>query len=61
MVPGGVQIGYYISSLKEWSSIGKAVQGSGRVTVTVDAEEVCRYGTEGCGLAGMMVMGQWFD
>jgi len=46
-----------ISSQKEWSGIEQAAQGSGGVTTPGGVQEVCRCGTSGHGLAGMVVLG----
>jgi len=39
----------------------QAAQGSGGVTVPGDVQKMCRYGTSGHGLAGMVVLGGWLD
>jgi len=46
-----------ISSLKEWSDIGTGSQGTGGVTIPEGVKKMCRCGTSGHGLAGMVVLG----
>jgi len=39
----------------------QAAQGSGGVTIPGGVQKMCRYGTSGHGLAGMVVLGWWLD
>jgi len=38
--------------VKEWCGSGTAARGGGGVTVPGGAQELCRWGTEGCGHGG---------
>jgi len=50
-----------ISLLKEWSDIGTGCLGGGWVTIPGGVQKMCRCGTSGCGLVGMVVLGGWLD
>jgi len=39
----------------------QAAQGSGGVTIPGGVQKMCRYGTSGHGLAGMVLLGGWLD
>jgi len=39
----------------------QAAQGSGRVTIAGGVQKMCRYGTLGHGLVGMVLLGEWLD
>jgi len=39
----------------------QAAQGSGGVTIAGGVQKLCRCGTSGYGLAGMVVLAGWLD
>jgi len=57
-----VQVGYQEKFLrKSGEALEHSAQEGGIVTIPEGVQEMCRCGTEGCGLVGMEVMGQWLD
>ena len=56
---GKVQVGYKEKILhrKSGEVLEETAQGGGGVTVPGGAQGMCRCGTEGCGLVGMVSIG----
>jgi len=50
-----------IYSQKEWWGSGTAAQGSSGVTITGGVQKLCRCGSEGHSIVGMVVMGWQLD
>jgi len=42
-------------------TLGQAAQGGGWVTISGDVQKMCRSGTWGYVLVGMVVLGRWLD
>ena len=55
-------VGYKEKFLQEsGETLAQATWGCGGVTIPGGVQEMCRYGTEGCRLVGMMGMGWQLD
>ena len=50
-----------ISSMKEWSDDGTAVQGCGGAIIPGGVQKMCGCDTSWYGLVGMVVLGGWLD
>ena len=63
VVSGVIQIGYWEEFLywKSGQALEQAAQGGGGVTIPGGVQKMCKCGTSGHGLAGMVVLGGWLD